>query len=101
MNNTAFTRYVILLDEISGVATSREAVHAHVQYLKALDKNGKLVMCGPFTDYKGGMVIIKAVDLAEAKQIAESDPFVKQGLRTSEVRSWELSCEENNHMGMG
>ncbi len=47
------------------------------------------------------MIIIKAFDFNEAKAIAESDPFVLSKVRTFEIRSWELSCEENNHMGMG
>ncbi len=58
-------------------------------------------MGGPFTNHKGGMLIIKASSFDEAKQISENDPFVREGVRTAEVRSWELSCEENNHMGMG
>jgi uncharacterized protein len=96
-----FTRYVILLNEIAGKTTTREIVRSHVQYLKDLDKSGKLVMCGPFTDYKGGMVVIKAADINDAKDIAKSDPFVREGFRTYELRTLELSCEENNHMGMG
>jgi uncharacterized protein YciI len=96
-----FTRYVILLNEIPGKTTTSEIVHSHVQYLKGLDKAGKLVMCGPFTDYKGGMVVIKAADINDAQETAKSDPFVREGFRTYELRTWKLSCEENNHMGMG
>jgi len=76
-------------------------IRAHVAFLRKLDKEEKLVMCGPFTNCKGGMVIIKASGLEEATRVAESDPFVSEGVRTFEVRTWELSCEENNHMGMG
>lgn len=36
-----------------------------------------------------------------ATWIAEADPFVKEGAETCEVRAWELSCRENNHLGMG
>jgi len=96
-----FIRYVILLNEVANKTTTREVVRAHVQYLKTLDKKGQLVMCGPFTNYAGGMVIIKAGTLDEAKQTAENDPFVSEGFRTYEIRICELSCEENNHMGMG
>ena len=59
-------------------------------------------MCGPFTNYNGGMIIINASSLEEAQQIATNDPFVRGGdVRTAEVRSLELSCEGNNHMGIG
>ncbi len=95
-----FTRYVILLNDNTCKTTTKEIVRSHVQHLKDLDKNGKLVMCGPFTNYKGGMVIIKAVNIDEAKQVAQDDPFVKEGFRTYEIRVLELSCKENNHMGI-
>ena len=96
-----FIRYVILLNDDKNKPTTREAVKAHVQHLKILDKNKQLVLCGPFTNYAGGMVIVKATNLDQAKQIAENDPFVKDGFRSYEVRELEVSCEENNHMGMG
>lgn len=96
-----FTRYVILLDCIEGVETSDELKRAHVSHLKDLDKNGKLVICGPFTNHKGGMVVINAASLEESKLLAEKDPFVSSGVRTYKLYSLELSCEENNHLGMG
>lgn len=96
-----FTRYAYFLTQIPGKQCTEEVVRRHVQHLKQLDRKGKLVLCGPFSDYEGGMVIIKANSLEEAMAIAESDPFVKEGFETFELRTLELSCEENNHMGMG
>lgn len=99
--DSKYTRYVILLNDKTNKTTTKEIVKAHVQHLKDLDKQEKLILCGPFTNYAGGMIIIKANNAEEAKQIAESDPFVKEGVRTYELRVLELSCEGNNHMGMG
>ena len=48
----------------------------HVAHLKQLERKGQLVLCGPFQDHKGGMVIVSVGSLDEAKAIAESDPFV-------------------------
>lgn len=102
MRTTApeFIRYVILLSH-ADVPMTEPVIRAHVAHLKRLDQQGKLVMCGPFNDHKGGMVIVKAESLEEAKEIAEADPFVRQGVESYELRTWELSCEENNHLGMG
>jgi uncharacterized protein YciI len=94
-------RYVIFLDQIKGVKTTETHIRDHVQFLKKLDESGQLELCDPFIDHQGGMVIIKATSLEEAKEIALSDPFVKSGVRNCEIRSWQLSCEENNHLGMG
>lgn len=96
-----FIRFVIFLTSIDGKKTSEELIRNHISFLRKLDKEKKLVMCGPFTDKKGGMIVLKAANLEEAKKIAANDPFVREGIRRFEVRSWELSCEENNHMGMG
>ena len=100
MGNATFTRYLILLSHASKPFTET-VVRAHVAHLKQLDRDGKLVICGPFTNYKGGMVLIKASSYEEAVSIANSDPFVKEGVEKFEVRTLEMSCEENNHMGMG
>ncbi len=99
--DSIFTRYVYLLELLPGRLQNEAIIRAHVQHLKQLDRNGQLILCGPFSDHKGGMVIIKADSYVEAVRIAESDPFVKEGFETYELRTLELSCEENNHMGMG
>lgn len=95
-----FRCYVILLDK-KIEKFPEELVRAHVEHLKRLDKKGQFVLGGPFSDYNGGMVIIKADSFEEAKSIAEEDPFIKSGAESYHIRTVELSCEENNHMGMG
>ncbi|OIO06249.1 MAG: hypothetical protein AUJ52_12595 [Elusimicrobia bacterium CG1_02_63_36] len=95
-----FTRFVILLSH-AGKPMTEAVIRAHVAHLKRLNDEGRLVLCGPFKDFKGGMVVVKADSYEEAKAIAEADPFVKEGVETYELRTWELSCRENNHMGMG
>lgn len=47
------------------------------------------------------MAIIRADSLEAARMIAESDPFVKSGVESYELRTLHLSCKENNHLGMG
>ena len=96
-----YIRYVYLLSPIEGGKASIDLIKKHVNFLKDLDIKGKLVMCGPFKDNKGGLVILKVDSYSEALEIAKSDPFVKQGFETFELRTWELSNSENNHMGMG
>ncbi|MBI2519505.1 MAG: hypothetical protein HYV97_03785 [Bdellovibrio sp.] len=95
-----FTRYVILLTRTK-MPFSEPLIRQHVKYLRELELQGQLVLCGPFKDYSGGMVIIKAASLDEAHEIARHDPFVLEGAETFEIRTWLLSCEENNHLGMG
>jgi uncharacterized protein YciI len=77
-----------------------QAVRAHVAHLQRLEDRGALELCGPFSDKQGGMVVLRAVSEAEARVIAESDPFVFCGARTFELSRLELSCRENAHLGI-
>lgn len=97
----AFTRYVALLHPVPGVAADESAIRAHVVWLRSLQSVGLLELAGPFVDGSGGMVILRVETAEQAAEIAAADPFVQRGLRRLELRPWELSCEENNHMGMG
>lgn len=74
-----------------------EIVKKHVDHLQHLDKSGKLVLCGPFTDYAGGMVILNCENIEEARKIAESDPFIAEGYKTYELRTLEIANKENNY----
>ena len=95
-NNSKYIRYVILINRQKEY--SIDVIKRHVEHLKQLDENGQLVLCGPFTDYDGGMVIIKAESLEAAKGIAESDPFINEGFSTYELRTLELSNNENHYL---
>lgn len=95
-NNSKYIRYVILIDRKKDYTI--DVIKKHVEHLKRLDENGQLVLCGPFTDYDGGIVIIKAESLEAAKTIAESDPFITEGFSTYELRTLELANKENHYL---
>lgn len=98
--NENFIRYVIFLNKTLKT-TTEDIIRNHVLHLKKLEDSGDLVICGPFSDYDGGLLVIKANSFEDAKNIAKSDPFVLSGARTYELRTLNLSCKENNHMGFG
>ncbi len=91
--------YVIMLNKVPNCEMTKETIGRHVSHLRRLHKSGRLILCGPFADYPSGMVVVNASTKAEAIQIAESDPFVKEGFRTYEVHTWLLANEENNYLG--
>lgn len=101
MNPDDYKRYVILLSNTPGAKATRELTRSHVEFLKNLDREGRLVLCGPFLDYEGGMVIIKASSIEDARKIASADPFVSGGAKSFELRTLMQSCAENNHLGVG
>ena len=88
--------YVYLMKNVKPL--NEEIVKCHVEHLKELKRQGRLVLCGPFTDYPGGMVAFTAGDLTEATNIAKADPFIASGCKTYEIRTLELANEENNYL---
>jgi uncharacterized protein len=88
--------YVILMSNIKPL--DRAVVGPHVRHLAALDDAGQLVLCGPYIGEAGGIVIVRADSLAQARQIAESDPFISQGYKSYELRFFEPATRENNYL---
>lgn len=62
----------------------------HLEYLNNLDKQGKIFAKGPFADGAGGLVVYIADSLAEAKELAEQDPYVREGVRRLELHEWKI-----------
>ncbi|HHV08915.1 MAG TPA: hypothetical protein GXX75_01365 [Clostridiales bacterium] len=73
-------------------------IQRHVEHLKRLDAAGKLVLCGPFSDYGGGMVILNALSFDEANKISQSDPYILEGYKTYQLRSLEVANKENGYL---
>jgi uncharacterized protein YciI len=96
--NDKFVVYAYLMSHADRSKFSPELIAAHVEHCKKLDADGRLVICGPFLNCKGGMVALRAASPEEAKTIAESDPFISSGFETYELRTWQLACAENNYL---
>jgi uncharacterized protein YciI len=68
---------------------------AHLDYMIGLERRGLLFASGPFTDPDGapsghGLTILRVKDAAEARTIAEAEPFFKNGLRSFELKEWTM-----------
>ena len=68
------------------------------EHLKQLDAEDKLVLCGPFHDYPGSMVVFNVDNYGQAILIAESDPFIHSGCKTYELRSLEVANKDNQYL---
>jgi uncharacterized protein YciI len=72
-------------------ATITKARPAHRDYLAGLIQQGKLVISGPFTDDRGGLLIYEADTSAEVEKLIAGDPFATQGVFVSwEIRPWNV-----------
>ncbi|HUZ31282.1 MAG TPA: YciI family protein [Xanthobacteraceae bacterium] len=66
---------------------------AHLEYMIALEKRGVLFASGPLAEGEGpptgaGLTILRAANAAEARELADADPFVTGGLRKYELKEW-------------
>ena len=52
----------------------------HLERLQNLDKQGKLILAGPFKDKAGSLIVLEAESLAEAIRFAHDDPYTKNGI---------------------
>ena len=77
-----------------------DAVRRHVERIRDMDDNGKLVLCGPTKGYPGvaGMVIFKAENYEEAEDVCRSEPFVIDGYATYKLVTLRPGNKENNFL---
>ena len=89
--------YLIFLNSVPGRPLSPEVVNLHAAHLAELDDDGKLVLAGPIPERAGGLILLRAANLAEAKVIAEEDPLVRRAYQTYELGTWLMSNRQNDY----
>ena len=53
---------------------------AHLENLKPLVEQGRMIIGGPFTDGAGSLMIVDLESEAAAQEFARDDPYTKQGV---------------------
>ena len=79
-----------------GAATAEQigaVLPQHLEYMIGLEKQGLVFASGPLTDEGGeprgeGLTILRVASAADARRIAEADPFFVRGFRTFQVKEW-------------
>ena len=79
-------------DPVNGLETRKSVRREHLAYLKEL--GDKMVLAGPFLSEDGAtpigsLIVVEVENEAEAKSIAENDPYNKAGVFSSvDIRRW-------------
>ncbi len=74
-----------------------ELLAEHLAYQKALEAQGKLFLAGPLSDEAGaamsgaGLIIYRAANLAEARELAGADPMHRAGQRSFRLQAWRIN----------
>jgi len=93
--------YIMLIERGENYnRVNMKTVRKHVDNIRSMDDDGRLVLCGPTKDYPGvaGMIIFRAKDKKEAVRICRSEPFVAEGYATYKLVSMRPGTRENNYL---
>ena len=93
--------YVMLIERGKTYNKINKAmVVKHVEHIRKLDDDGKLVLCGPTKGFPGiaGMVVFKAESHEAAEEVCKSEPFVMEGYATYKLFSLRVGNKENNYL---
>jgi len=79
---------------------NKAMVVKHVENIRNLDDDGRLVLAGATKGYPGvaGMIIFNAESFEEAETICKSEPFVIEGYATYKLFSMRIGNKENNYL---
>ncbi|MGB7036238.1 MAG: YciI family protein [Xanthobacteraceae bacterium] len=85
--------YVVLSKPVVPPERLKPFLMAHLEYMIGLEKRGLVFASGPLSDGEGpmsgqGLTVLRASGAAEARALAESDPFFINGLRSFELKEW-------------
>jgi hypothetical protein len=88
--------YVIFSEPTDKGGDRRKVFPRHIAYQLEIEKKGILFAAGPFVDARGkpqgpGMIVVRAKNMAEAKRIADADPFHRLGYRTYRIQPWQVN----------
>jgi uncharacterized protein YciI len=71
-------------DGPEGLAKRPDVRPQHLAHMEPLAEAGRILYAGPLLDEhgspRGSLIVFDAVDYAEARRIAESDPYLEQGV---------------------
>jgi uncharacterized protein len=91
LNRTLF----VAINRVAAPASAIEPfVAEHLAYMNSLEAAGRLWASGPFFEegvlVGDGLTIRSTNTIEQARQAMEEKPLIKRGLRTLELKKWEL-----------
>ena len=87
--------YVLISKPVVPPDQLKPFLMAHLEYMIGLEKRGLVFASGPLSDGEGppsghGLTVLRTKDAAEARALAEADPFFANGLRSFELKEWTI-----------
>jgi uncharacterized protein YciI len=89
--------HLLFLNGLPGKTPTAEVLAQHAAHLADLDRQGKLVLAGPFLGRFGGLIVLRTADLAESRRIADEDPMIRGGFQSYDLVAWAQAKSANNY----
>ena len=80
---------------VAGRPMGQQDLRAHAAYHSQLVRDGRSVAGGGFVGLDGGMAIVRAASLEEARATLAADPAILNGVFVADIRQWMLINEED------
>lgn len=71
-----------------GVPMAQQDLRAHGAYHAQLVQDGRSVAGGGYVGEDGGLAIVRAAHLEEARAMLAADPAIRNGVFVAELRQW-------------
>jgi uncharacterized protein YciI len=72
----------------TGVPMNRQALGPHAAYWTRLAREGRAIGAGPFLDIDGGMAMVSAASIEEARAVVAADPAITSGVFVAQLHPW-------------
>lgn len=90
--------YYVVNQSVVKTDIKPEQMKPHVDYVHELIDSGIVVASGPFSDEKGGgMIVFNSDTEQEVKALVEKDPAVISGFLRNDIRPYRLYYLDTNH----
>ncbi len=86
----------VALRQPADLSRLSELLPAHLEWTIAAERRGELFASGPFAGdgvapgALGGLSILRAQSVEEARRLLQADPFIREGVYTVDVKKWML-----------
>lgn len=91
------TYYAVELIPVEGRVMSHDVIARHTEHLRELDRQGKLVLAGPFSDDPRGLLVLNCDDRRDAEAILNVDPLIVGGVRSYRIHTWLIANADNGY----
>lgn len=85
----------------AGVPMREQGLGPHAAYMQRLQDEGRLFAGGGYASDDGGMAVVTAANIDDARAILAADPAVTSGIFVAELRHWRVRFRTDDALPQG